>query len=508
MSTWGELSEEDLADDRDSIEAERATVDDPMIPSPAKPFAVAEEFARRMSAGHRIVNWQNSFYQWGGVCYRFVSDTDMRTRLYRWLSTKMFSKASNSGSMNVPWDPNKKSVAMVLEALAAVTWISSDVTPRSWLDESATQDPGFHGELDLIIPTSAGLLHVGVDRQQAMLPLSDAFFCLSATDLSAPRTGFYHEYLDGIGFDESDKLYYAEKNGAAIANWWPEQVAHMNVGPARSGKGTTNDLTARLVGHGAVAISMGALSAHLERSTLIGATYVSVPEHRESSADLKGAMAFFLRATGGDLLDIGRKNKAAWSGRLHALWSFDTNSPSVFRDPSGAVATRFVGLQFCRSFLGREDEQLKFRFLADAVTAFDEAISGLHRLIAASAFTRALRWQFVGDQLMEATSYERSFLSECCEFADPAELARSVDDRGRGGAIWVTETSVWVCWRSYCEEQNIRPGTRKDFFMRLGAAAAGLGRSDIRVGQLSVAEAKKLGQSGRPRVVRGIRSVG
>lgn len=459
-----------------------------VIPGPDDPYRVAEAYAEYSEKGlGRLINWQDEFYRYSGGCYRKLILKDLRTELYRWLSVRVYAKGVPGGTKELQWQPNQKTVSHVVDALSAVVSIVAETQPRSWIGPE--QEVGFNGSLHIVIPTTCGILHVGTNGQESWQPCSSDFFCLSAVPLDVAPTGYFSKYCEMIGMDQSDRKYYAELNGSAMANWWPEQVAHLKVGAPRTGKGTLKDLTMKLVGSGAVSISMQALSEHLERSPLIGATYVSVPEHRESSSVLKSSMAFFLRATGGDRLDIGRKNKQPWNGTIHALWDFDANAPSVFRDPSGASASRFVGMHFTKSFRGNEDTAITGLLRNDLRSVFDDAVAGLHRLIAQGKFTRTDRWKTIEDELWSSTSIEMTFLEDYTEFGDD---------------LVCPLTYLWQAWREFCSEGGYHAGGRDAAVARIRSAADTLGFR-ISLGRLSAAEAEERRLEHRVRVVRGIK---
>lgn len=460
------------------------------IPGPDDPYGVAEIYttysASEPTLG-RLVHWQSEFYRYRNGCYRRVSAEDLDLGEVRpWLSKQLRLQSVNGGTRELPWKPTDRSVSNVMSAIASVVHLPSDTSPRSWI--GTAQDPQFSGKLDLVIPTTNGILHVGAERQERWMECTPDFFCLSAIRLSGTSTGFFREYREMIGMDGSDCEYYAELNGAAMSNWWPEQVAHLKVGAPRTGKGTLKSLTMKLVGNGAVSISMQALSEHLEREPLIGASYVSVPEHRESSNVLKSSMAFFLRATGGDQLDIGRKNKKSWNGVLHALWDFDANSPSVFRDPSGAAASRFVGMHFTKSFRNNEDPSVSPRLFADLDMVFEDALDGLHRLIARGRFTRPERWQVIEDELWSSTSIEMSFLEDYCNLGSDRICSQSL---------------LYQSWKEFCSERGYHPGPRDAAIARIRSAADTLSFR-LQPGRLSAKDAAEHGFPGRVRVVRGI----
>jgi hypothetical protein len=87
-----------------------------------------------------------------------------------------------------------------------------------------------------------------------------------------------------------------------------------------------------------------------------------------------------LSISGEDTLTVDRKYKEAWIGRIPSRIVILTNELPRLSDSSGALANRFVILQFAESFLGREDHGLGDALLSELPSIFNWALDGLERL--------------------------------------------------------------------------------------------------------------------------------
>src|SRR5690606_5119958 len=96
-----------------------------------------------------------------------------------------------------------------------------------------------------------------------------------------------------------------------------------------------------------------------------------------------------LSITGEDAIQVDRKNREPWSGRLQTRIMIASNEVPDFRDAAGAIGSRFLIARMTRSFYGREDPNLENKIRAELPAILKWALDGLDRLNANGRFTES-----------------------------------------------------------------------------------------------------------------------
>jgi putative DNA primase/helicase len=456
-----------------------------LLPPPTKPYSVARRYVKTHA---RIVCWQQTFHRWRNGYYHVITEQHLRDLLYPWLDNAYYMGPEKDGKpQKLAWNPNAPRVSLIIDALRSLCVIPDGMQNGSWLKEHRA--PKLTGNLRIIVPTTIGLVHVGDNGQEILEAITPDFFCLYAVPLPAEavRTGFYQAYLKSrLHLADDDITYINEMHGSAIANWSPEQKAHMLVGPPRSGKGTLVRLLSYLIGKGKASapITVTDMTETFGKSKLVGKAHIAVHEARGRPRDQDALLSFILSAIGGDELPIHRKYKEDWIGSLNALWQFVTNRPSAYRDASGASTSRFTGLNFGHSFAGDENPHIEAQLREDVWSVFESALLGLHRLIDQRHFTVPESWLPIAEELESGASPEILFLKNRCQPGD-----------------WISRITFKQEFERWCIDED-----RKVQFSEanMRAAAATLGWKFV-PSRFSMAEAKKYNVSTRIRIYRGIK---
>ena len=170
-----------------------------------------------------------------------------------------------------------------------------------------------------------------------------------------------------------------------------------------------------------------------------------------------------LRVSGEDDVNVARKNKTDWSGRLSVRFMLLTNEVPRLADASGALAGRFVTLVLTRSFFGKEDKNLTDRLLTELPSILNWALDGWDRLQEQGHFTAPVSSMEVMQELEHLSSPISKFIEEECFFTPE-------------GGIAVEE--LFIAWVKWCgKEGRNYPGTKATFGRDLRAAYPQLQKS-------------------------------
>ena len=162
-----------------------------------------------------------------------------------------------------------------------------------------------------------------------------------------------------------------------------QQKMLMVVGPTRSGKGTIARInTALLGGYESVATpTLASLQLTFGLEPLIGKTLGVISDARLSGrTDQAVIIERLLSLSGEDGIEVARKFKKAWTGRMPIRFTLLTNELPRLTDSSSALAKRFIMLVLVKSFYGREDQTLTARLLTELPGILNWALIGYQRL--------------------------------------------------------------------------------------------------------------------------------
>jgi putative DNA primase/helicase len=163
-----------------------------------------------------------------------------------------------------------------------------------------------------------------------------------------------------------------------------------------------------------------------------------------------------LRISGEDDVNVERKGKEDWFGRLATRFLMLSNMVPRIADPSGALSGRFVMLVLKNSFFGREDPDLTEKLLIELPGILLWALDGWDRLKQNGRFTEPTSSSEAVASLERLTSPILAFLDDKCAIEADAEV--SVDD-------------LFRYWKYWCEDENRNyPGTKESFCRDVHAA--------------------------------------
>ncbi|MGW1411952.1 DNA primase family protein [Streptomyces sp. NPDC002403] len=422
------------------------------LPSPSNPLAVARRIVPDWNTedGHlRLRRWRGSWMRWTGACWREYDEQQMRAGLYKRLEHATFAAgADKDGTPEVrEWAPTKTKLSNLLDALSAITLLPAEVDAPSWIDHE-------HGRHDdsPIVACQNGLLRI---RDRELLPHGPGFFNLVAVpydydpDATAPT---WEEFLRGIWPDDPDSIAALQEwFGYVLSGRTDQQKILLMKGPSRSGKGTIARILKELVGKENLAgPTLAGLGTNFGLSTLVGKPLAVISDAR-LSGDGGQVVERLLTISGEDTIDIDRKYRDVWTGKLPTRLMVLTNELPNFGDSSGVIARRFVVLNMTVSWLGREDTGLTGKLAAEMPGIINWALDGLARLERTGRITEPASSQDAVMTMQDTASPTSAFVRERCT---------------TGPTRSVPVDALWAVWREWAEDNGVRAVGTKQMFGR------------------------------------------
>jgi putative DNA primase/helicase len=419
------------------------------LPPPNVPMGVARAVQADLTENGdlTIYRWRGAWWEWHGSYWSETSDAEVRSRLYHITEKAIY--ATKEGS--VPWAPNTSRITNLADALKAVVYLDDHIDAGSWLEGSKRRTPS-----GTVVACANCLLEIETRRQ---FPHNPLYFNLVAVpfdyDPDAPEPEQWLSFLDEQWKDDPEQTdVLQEWFGYVISGRTDLQKILGIFGATRSGKGTIGRVLSALVGEKNVAApTLKGLGSNFGLQPLIGKSLALVSDVRLGNrADIETVVERLLSISGEDELNIDRKNREQWIGRLSARLVLMSNEEPAFRDASGAIAHRFLALKHKVSFLGREDPKLLDRLLAELPGIFNWALDGLDRLQQQGRFTDSTSSEQMVDRMKGAASPVAEFVDEMCVVKPD---------------LWVQTDELWGVWQAWAEDSRSNIGTKESFFRRL-----------------------------------------
>jgi len=437
-----------------------------LMPSPAAPYDVAckltDESYRDDDGTLLLRSWRGDFYDWNRTSWVKAEAAAVRKELYRGLKPAVYW--TDKGEL-APWNPNRRKVADVIEALAAVTHTPQDAETPSWLERSANDPPAHE-----LIAVGNGLLRVPsrqlYDHSPRLLNTVGVPF---SYEEQATAPVLWLNFLEELWPDDAEAI-------AALQEWFGYVISgdtRMHkilfiLGPMRSGKGTIARVLTELVGRANhCGPTLASLGTNFGLQALIGRSLAIVADARLGTGNANVVVERLLSISGEDALTIDRKYREHWSGKLDTRFMILSNELPGLGDASGAIASRFIVLRLIRSFLGHEDHDLTDKLLAELPGILNWSLDGLDRLRAQDRFTEPASSRDAIVTLQDAVSPISAFVRERCV---------------RGPDCEVPVDRLYKEWRDWCEvEGREHPGTKATFAKNLYTVAPEVRRGRPRV---------------------------
>lgn len=426
------------------------------LPAPSNPMAVARRILPdwQNEDGQMVCRrWRGSWMQWSRTHWREVDEEQIRAGMYERLEHAIFLVPGKGDQMEPrEWAPTKPKISNLLDALGSITLLPADVDAPAWLDRRG-QDTSEWGP---IVACTNGLLRI---RDRELLPHTPDFFNHVSVpfaydpEATAPE---WHRFLADLWPDAPDAIAALQEwFGYVLSGRTDQQKILLMVGPSRSGKGTIARVMKKLVGKNNLAgPTLAGLGTNFGMATLIGKPLAVISDARLSGNDSQ-VVERLLTISGEDTIDIDRKYRAVWTGKLPTRLMMLSNELPNFGDSSGVIARRFIVLNFTRSWLGQEDSTLLDRLVAELPGILNWALDGLARLQRTRRITEPTASQDAVTTMQDTASPTTAFIRERC---------------ATGPACTIPVDNLWAIWREWAEDNGVKPGSKQVFGRNLQSA--------------------------------------
>ncbi|MGO9251638.1 MAG: phage/plasmid primase, P4 family [Mycobacterium sp.] len=454
-----------------------------LIAPPGAPLSVAYSVYRRFrlkngKGAKTLVTWRGTWMLWRTPHWSELDTAQLRSHVYRTLQRATYEHETKDGIEVRQWNPDKRKVANVLEAMEALAHLGADIDPPAWI--------GLHSAAETsaaqMISCENGFLDLATreihDHTPALFNVVSVPF---AYDENAKRPRAWFTFLDSVWQEDPDSIALLQEYiGYILSGRTDLQKMLLLIGPTRSGKGTIARMLAALVGRGhTVGPTLASLGTNFGLSPLLGKPLAVVSDARLSSnAPTHTIVERLLSITGEDMLTVDRKFRDPWSGKLSTRFVILSNELPKFRDASGAIANRLLILQMTNSFLGREDSTLDGRLAAELPGILVWALEGLDRLVRNGRFTVPGASADAANLMMDLASPMSAFVRDRCVRAPNADVL--VDD-------------LYAAWRDWAEENGHKSGAKSTFGRDLRAVVPELQITQPRIGGIQVRRYERIG---------------
>ncbi|MBC3993514.1 hypothetical protein H8N00_32520, partial [Streptomyces sp. AC563] len=298
-----------------------------------------------------------------------------------------------------------------------------------------------------VVACANGLLRVA-DR--TLTELTPEFFNLVSVpfdyqpDATAPA---WETFLQRAWPDDQASIdALQEWFGYVLSGRTDQQKIMLIVGPTRSGKGTIARVLASLVGAGNMAgPTLASLGSNFGLSPLLGKSLGVISDARLSGRDGHQVVERLLTISGEDTIDVDRKFREPWTGKLPVRLMILSNELPNFGDSSGVIARRFVVLNMTVSWLGKEDTALTGKLTAEMPGILNWALNGLARLERTGRLTEPPSSLEAVTTMQDTASPTSAFVRECCR---------------TGPACEVSADALWNAWKNWAEDNGVTTSTR------------------------------------------------
>ncbi|MEV8318892.1 phage/plasmid primase, P4 family [Streptomyces sp. NPDC059900] len=440
------------------------------LPAPSNPMAVARRILPdwQNQDGQMVCRrWRGSWMQWSRTHWREVDEEQIRKTMYERLEHAVFLVPGKNGQMEPrEWAPTKPKISNLLDALGSITLLPADIDAPAWLTDTDTSGWG------PIVACTNGLLRIH-DRQ--LLPHTAGFFNHVSVPFTYDPTATapeWHRFLTDIWPDTPDAIAALQEwFGYVLSGRTDQQKILLMVGPSRSGKGTIARVMKELVGKNNLAgPTLAGLGTNFGLATLIGKPLAVISDARLSGNDTQ-VVERLLTISGEDTIDIDRKFRQQWTGKLPTRLMMLSNELPHFGDSSGVIARRFIVLNFTRSWLGQEDPGLLDRLVTEMPGILNWALDGLARLQRTRRITEPAASRDAVTTMQDTASPTTAFIRERC---------------ATGPTCTIPVDNLWAIWREWAEDNGVKPGSKQVFGRDLQSAIPQLTVSRPREGETRI----------------------
>lgn len=393
--------------------------------NPLTPTITADAFERSwLDDATKMVRrrmWNGGWYDWIGPHWQEIEKEVVRGDLYRTLKVQQFTKydAAKDETKIIEWNPNKTSVANVIDAMTGTNVFTPKTVPMpSWFSSN--------GELPQskrLVSLQNGLLDLDNKELISHTPQYFNGFSLPFDYDPDADCKIWTAYLNSIFVNDPDTISLLQEwAGYVLSGRTDLQKMMFLVGPTRSGKGTFSGIMERLVGEGNYAgPTIDSVSTNFGLESLIDKQIATFDDVRfdPRANNYSTAIERLLSITGAGTLTVDRKNKPVWVGKIPARLMMLSNVVPELEDTGGALPNRFLVAVYTRSFAGQEDHDLLDKLSNDLTGIFNWALQGLDRLNAnGGKFTQPRSAADTRQELKDNANEIHPFVREFCQLGE------------------------------------------------------------------------------------------
>lgn len=172
--------------------------------------------------------------------------------------------------------------------------------------------------------------------------------------------------------------------------------------------------------------------------------------------------------SGEDDVDINRKNKRYWHGKLNARLVYFGNELLCLEDQSGALAERMVTWRMRQTFKGdRQDTKLTDKLLAERAGILNHSLDGWDRVRERGGFRQPESGSELSIAFAELGSDVSRFVKDCCNIGPEYDELLQV---------------IFAAWARWCSRHGLRhPWGDNQFSEKLRSAVPTISTSRPRV---------------------------
>jgi P4 family phage/plasmid primase-like protien len=423
---------------------------------------------RRPSGTLLLRRWLSDWWRWECGAYRQVEDEQFRNMIQASIRDTFHDDVAGEGDGDEKKTRESTTVtaAVVTNAVhAAVEFahIPSAQSPHVWINGVSGPSPR------RLVSFPNGLYDLESDE---LLPLSPDFFTLNALEFpfdgEATEPVEWLKFLGSVWGDDKESIDTLQDwFGYVISADTSLQKLLFLQGPPRSGKGTILTVMERIVGCvNTVGMSLGELIAPFGLADMVGKSLAVFSDARLSGSQDRGLIIErLLSITGEDKVPVNRKFKKTESMRLPVRLVIASNEFPKLNDASNALVNRMVFLHMTKSFLGKEDDDLKGRLMAELPAIFNWSAQGWRRLQHRRRFVQPQSATEIIREAEDASSPVAAFVRECCKIGANRQVSRN---------------ELYESYQSWCKAQgNDKPVELRQFARYLRATVPSI--QDIRL---------------------------
>ncbi|MFF9117282.1 phage/plasmid primase, P4 family [Streptomyces massasporeus] len=434
-------------------------------PPPSNPMAVARVLLPSWTDEEQrptLLHWRGQWMQWEGTYWRELDAAEVRAVAYKELEHAQYEDETPKGGTELkPWAPTKRKVSDLLEAMSAIRILPPTVDAPAWTDGREQRTP--------VVACTNGLLDV---TSRELRPLTPEFFNLVSVPFDYDPEATCPTWLAFLRKAWQNDLQSIE----ALQEWFgyvlsgrtDQQKILLVVGPTRSGKGTVARVLGMLVGKGNIAgPTLAGLATNFGLSPLLGKPLAVISDARLAGRDGHQVVERLLTISGEDTIDVDRKYREPWTGKIPARLMILSNELPNFGDSSGVIARRFIVLNMTVSWLGKEDTELTDKLAAELPGILNWALLGLARLERDGHLTQPSSSLDAITTMQDTASPTSAFVRDCCDVGPHCSVQVDV---------------LWEMWKDWAEDQGMRPGTKAMLGRNLLSVEPRIKRAKPRIG--------------------------